>query len=286
MAAHGSSSDQPSANAAAPPRVAAAQFVSEPGTVEANLDRAVAAVTEAADRGARLVVLPECCLSGYDLDWFRAGAPGGGEALAGECLQALAEISRARGIALVVNDLERAGATLYSTSVVIDGDSERARHRKSHVTEAEEAAGLAAGTAVATPVALPGLGLAVGPLICFEHGFPEIALRLALDGAGLLAMSSAIRRGSEHLRDLRIRARAQDNGCYAVAANAVGRGFCGTSVVADPHGEVVASASAVDAEVIVADIDPGLVDVARRAEPVLRRRRPDLYGPRAERMQQ
>jgi predicted amidohydrolase len=271
---------------AVPQRVAAAQFATEPGTVDANLERAVAAVTEAAGRGARLVVLPECCLSGYDLDWFRAGAPGGGEVLAGEGLLALAEISRARGIALVINDLERAGATLYSTSVVIDGGSERARHRKSHLTEAEEAAGLAAGTAVATPVALPGFGLAVGPLICFEHGFPEISLHLALEGAGLLAMSSAIRRGFEHLRNLRIRARAQDNGCYAVAANAVGRGFCGTSVIVDPHGDVVAAASTTDAEVIVSDVDPGVVRAARHAEPVLRRRRPDLYGQRTEPMQQ
>ena len=262
-----------------PQRVAAAQFVAEPATVDANM--ALAAVAEAADRGARLVVLPECCLSGYDLEWFRAGAPGGGEVLASRGIQALADLSRRRGIAIVVNDLERAGGALYSTSVIIDRGSEQSRHRKTHLTDAEEAAGLAAGNAVATPVEIHGLGLAVAPMICFEHGFPEVALRLALDGASLLAMSSAIRRGVEYLRDLRVRARAQDNGCYAVAANAVGRGFCGTSFIADPRGEVITAAPADDAEVIVADIDPRLVEAERRAEPVLRRRRPDLYATRA-----
>lgn len=261
-----------------PPRVAAAQFIAEPGTVAANLNRALAAVTEAADRGARLVVLPECCLSGYDLAWFGVGAPGGGQALTDGGLAPLADLSRQRDIAIVVNDLERAPGALYSTSVVIDGGHERCRHRKIQVTAAEAAAGLAAGDTVATPVEIAGLGLAVAPMICFEHGFPEIALRLALDGAGLLAMSSAIRRGSEYLRDLRVRARAQDNGCYAVAANAVGRGYCGTSFVADPRGTVIATASADAAEVIVADVDPDLVATERAAEPVLHRRRPDLYA--------
>jgi predicted amidohydrolase len=262
-----------------PERVAAAQFTAEPGTIDANLDRALAAVAEAADRGARLVVLPECCLSGYDLEWFRAGAPGGGDVLESDGFRDMLSLSRQRGIAVVANDLERDRGALYSTSVVIDRGDELARHRKTHLTHAEEAVGLAAGDELARPVEIAGLGLGVAPVICFEHGFPEIALRLALDGAGLFAMSSAIRRGHEYLRDLRIRARAQDNGCYAVAANAVGHDYCGASFVADPRGDVIARASADDAEVIVADVDPYLVDEARHAEPVLRRRRPDLYLP-------
>lgn len=261
-------------------RVAAAQFMAEPGAVGGNLDRAFGAVEQAADAGARLVVLPECCLSGYDLDWFRAGAPGGGDVLDSDRLRPLRVLSAERGIAVVVNDLERAGGALYSTSVVIDGQRELTRHRKSHVTEAEEAAGLAAGDALAAPVDIPGLGLAAAPLICFEHGFPEIALRLALKGAGLLAVSSAIGSGYEYLRDLRTRARAQDNGCYVVAANAVGRGYCGTSYIVDPYGDVVATASATADDLVVADVDSDLVSARRHREPVLRRRRPDLYAAR------
>lgn len=258
-------------------RVAAAQFVAEPGVTDANVARALDAVAEAADAGARLVVLPECGLSGYDLDWFIAGAPGCGDDLVRR-LAPLADLGERRGIAVVVNDLERVDGRLTTTSVILDGGHERTRHRKTHLTVAEEAAGLVAGDAVAEVVDVSGLGLAVAPLICFEHGFPEIALRLALDGAGLIAISSAIRAGHEHLRDLRTRARAQDNACYAVAANAVGRGYCGASFIVDPRGDVVATASATDADVIVVEVDPQRVAVERHREPVLRRRRPDLYG--------
>jgi len=47
-------------------RVAAAQAVAVPGDVAANVATAVELVTEAADRGARVVVLPELFLTGYD----------------------------------------------------------------------------------------------------------------------------------------------------------------------------------------------------------------------------
>ena len=47
-------------------RVAAAQAASAPGDVAANVATAVALAGEAADRGARVVVLPELFLTGYD----------------------------------------------------------------------------------------------------------------------------------------------------------------------------------------------------------------------------
>ncbi|HEY0775354.1 MAG TPA: carbon-nitrogen hydrolase family protein, partial [Nocardioidaceae bacterium] len=46
-------------------RVAAAQATSVPGDVDANVATAASLVTSAADRGARVVVLPELFLTGY-----------------------------------------------------------------------------------------------------------------------------------------------------------------------------------------------------------------------------
>jgi predicted amidohydrolase len=261
--------------------VAAAQFAPTLGDPAANTQRAVAAVTEAASLGACLVVLQEFAGTGWDPDWARTGfSDDAGEPIPGPTIQALAAAHTAARVAVMANVLERDGQDRYSTSVLLAAGEVLAVHRKTQVTAAEEAAGLRAGDRRAVPVALPGLGLRVAPMICFEHGFPEIALSLALDGAELIAISSHIAPGTESLRELRTRARAQDNGAYVVAANAAGAGSCGASLIVDPHGEVVARGPETGPAVITASIDPAMIEEARAAEPVLARRRPGLYPPR------
>lgn len=256
--------------------VAAAQFLSPAGEVDRNLRTAQEAVDAAAVLGARLVVLPEYSISGYDADWIRSRAPGGGIEASGLVMAAMAELSARRSLTVVLNDLERSGAHLYSTSFVIAHGDLVGHHRKTILTEAEAHAGLAPGDSAAVPVEVTALPAPVAPLICFEHGFPEIAMDLALAGAGVIAISSAIRTGTEYLRNLRTRARAQDNGCYVVAANAVGGGYCGESMIVNPRGDVVARASSTDPDVVVAEVDAAVIDEQRRREPVLRLRRPEL----------
>jgi predicted amidohydrolase len=260
--------------------VAAAQFAPIPRRTSRNLAVATELIREAAARGARLVVLPEYCLSGYDADWFKAGAPGGGSTIPGPSIDALARVGAEAGVAVVVGDLERAEGRLFSTSVILAAGRLVSTHRKITITSSEEAVGIVAGDAPAQPVALPGVCLPVAPLICFEHGFPEIALDLALAGAGILAISSMIRVGYEYLRNLRTRARAQDNGMYVVAANAAGEGYCGESMIVDPRGDVLVRASTSTAEVITATVSAALVAHQRRVEPVLARRRPELRAAR------
>lgn len=256
--------------------VAAAQFPSPPRETARNLQAALDAVQEAAERGARLVVLPEYCISGYDADWVGQGAPGGGTDPAGPTVAAIAEASAQHRLTVVFNDLERAGESLHSTSFVVAQGRLAGQHRKTIVTEGEAAAGLVHGDAAALPVEAPRLPVPIAPMVCFEHGFPEIALDLALSGAGIITVSSAIQTGTEYLRNLRTRARAQDNGCYVIAANSVGGGYCGESMIVDPRGEVLVRASSTRAELITAEVDVALIEEERRREPVLRLRRPEL----------
>jgi predicted amidohydrolase len=258
------------------PILAAAQFNSPAGQGRLNTITALDLMTEAGDRGAALLVLPEYCISGYDRDWIKLGAPGGGIDLSGSVVAALARRSADLDMAVVFNDLERWQDKLYSTSFVLSGGSVVGLHRKTILTEGEAMAGVRAGDAAATPLSIPGIPTPVACMICFEHGFPEIALDLALAGTGVIAISSAIQVGTQYLRNLRSRARAQDNGCYVVAANAVGAGYCGESMIVDPRGDVVVRASATDPDVIVAVLDPHLIAEQRRNEPVLRLRRPEL----------
>jgi predicted amidohydrolase len=258
------------------PILAAAQFHSPARDIDKNLDAALEAVARASDLGAVLVVLPEFCVSGYDGEWIKDGARGGGVEPDGDVMAAFAKVTADRKLTVVFNDLERVDDRLHGTSFVVSHGSLLGKHRKTILTEGEASAGLVPGDSAATPVTTPDLPVPIGPLICFEHGFPEIAMDLALAGTGVIAISSAIKTGTEYLRNLRTRARAQDNGCYAVAANAVGGGYCGESMIVDPRGDVVARASAAGSAVIVADFDESLIEDQRRREPVLRLRRPEL----------
>jgi predicted amidohydrolase len=124
------------------------------------------------------------------------------------------------------------------------------------------------------PTAAGRLGL----MICFEHAFPEIATALALAGAEVLAIPSAVPTGYEHLMVLRTRARAQDNQLFAVACNLTGGPFCGRSLIAGPDGAVLAAAGE-DESVLRATIDLGAIERERRNEPALALRRPELYAP-------
>lgn len=256
--------------------VSAAQFESAPRQAPRNLQAACEGIATARELGAALVVLPEYCLSGYDREWISRGAPGGGSELGGGPLARAAATAGDLGISVVLNDLERHEGRLFSTSFIITGGRVVGLHRKTILTEREALAGLAEGDTAAVPVSLLGMTVPVAPMICFEHGFPEIAMDLALAGAGVIAISSAIQDGTQYLRNLRTRARAQDNGCYVIAANSVGGGYCGESMIVDPRGDVMVRASATGPDVIVAELDADLIEAARKAEPVLRLRRPEL----------
>src|SRR5687768_9695753 len=94
-------------------RVASVQFESAPSDKEANFRKIERFATQAAQQGVRLVVFPECCISGY---WFirnlsvaQLGAlaepvPGG------PSTQRLSALARKLGITIGAGLVEAAGA--------------------------------------------------------------------------------------------------------------------------------------------------------------------------------
>lgn len=240
---------------------------SVPGRPDRNLSAAEERIRHAAAQGSTLVVLPECAVNGYDLDWFRSGAPGA-QPYPGDPFERLASLSAELGTAVALADLEAAGAGLYDSALIFEAGRLVSRHRKMIPTERESAAGLRAGEAPAQPVGLQGAGMVVGPMVCYEYAFPQIARDLAGAGARLLAVSSAVRDGFDHLIPVRLRARAQDNSCFVVMANAVGHGFCGRSLIVNPLGDVMAEAPTGREQTLFADVDPAAIgDVPADAAP-------------------
>jgi predicted amidohydrolase len=259
------------------PRVAVEQTAPEVGAVARNTDDAVRRIGALTGR-ADIVVFPELFTTGYRREGMDH------RALAepipdGPSVRRLAEAARTSGIAVAGTILERDGDAVYDTAILLDADGGlAARYRKTHLYPAEAAYFAAGDELVVAPI---GEGLRVGMAICFEHAFPEIFTTLALAGATLVVISSAVPVGFEYLLELRTRARAQDNQVFVASANLVGfdgvHRWCGGSVVVDPRGEVIAAASATEATGIVAELDLERITTERRQEQSLAHRRPELY---------
>ncbi len=243
-------------------RVAAIQMESVPGRPYENLEKAEERIRLAAGEGARLIVLPECALNGYDISWFQNGAAGS-LPFPDPIFDRISYLSGQLGTAIAFADLEESGEGFYDSELIFDTGVLVSKHRKMTPTSHELESGILAGDRPASPVLLSGTGLAVAPMVCFEYAFPEIALHLAGEGADLIVISSAIRRSFEYLIPVRLRARAQDNACYVVMANAISSEHCGNSMIVNPLGDIVASASQPLAETIFAEIDQAAVEAAR-----------------------
>lgn len=251
--------------------VVALQLEARLGDVEGNLARLARAVREL-DPDADLIVTPELANTGYDLAEIDAHGSELGETLDGPTVSLVRRLAEESGATIVVGMLERRGEALYDTAVVVEPGGGMTPYRKSHLYPPERTR-FAAGEALFT---IPTAAGRIGPMICFEHAFPEIATALALGGAQIIVIPSAVPFGYEHLLRLRSRARAQDNQVFVVAANLTGGEFCGGSLIAGPRGEILAEAGTEEAAIRAA-IDLAEIAREREREPALSLRRPELY---------
>ena len=111
-------------------RLAMGQMLVEGGEPGRNLDRAAGVIGEAAGRGCKVVVLPEC----LDLGWTHPSAAGLAEPVPGAFTERLAREARAAGVYVAAGLNERAGARLYNSAVLISPEGEiLLTHRKINV---------------------------------------------------------------------------------------------------------------------------------------------------------
>lgn len=259
--------------------------------VEADLDRVSVLLDRARAEGADLVVLPEATLGGYlaDLSSEDGGELGLPPALdpEGPELSRLAELA---GSTVVCAGFCEAGEDgRYNSIACVSGDGLLGLHRKVHLPLGEGGHTTTGDSVVAFDTPVGRLGM----LICYDKTFPEATRELALDGAEIIAVSSAWPASVTDpaprieddrqtvLYDLWDRARAAENQVVLVSANQVGPfgplRFLGSAKVVGPGGEVLASTGP-EPGLATAHIDPqaGMAR-ARRSMDYLRDRRPDLY---------
>jgi N-carbamoylputrescine amidase len=271
--------------------VAVAVVQTEPviGDVVGNLARIVEAVKAAAAEGARLVVLPELCVTGYVFE-DRAEAWALAESIPDSpSAQTLVALARDLGIYLVSGFAERDGDLLYNSSLLTGPTGYVGRYRKVHLWDNENT--IFTPGDVGLPVFDTDLGR-VGMMICYDAWFPEAFRSLTLQGADVVCLPTnwvpipGQREGAPAMALSLCQAAAHVNSIHILAADRVGveRGqpFIGQSALIGPTGwPLTDPASSSDPQTLVAETDlgsgKGLRHWNRFNDPVANRR-PDVYS--------
>lgn len=259
-----------------------------------NLQRVAELIERAAERGADVVCTPEDVTGACRTLWsdedgtlfrdlVRDTSP--------EAIEQLGAIARKREIHVVAClFLEEAGR-IYNCGVLIGRDGKvEGIYRKTHLPAAERHR---VATGDSYPVFETDFGR-VGMLICYDLHFPEPARCLALNGADTLFHPTiGMSFGGPGLMIDRVKVRAFDNAVWIVAAHHAaqdgrGKGWCGSSMIVSPLGEIVAEAGTAKDAVVLATIDPqggrdleadysasGVLDWRRRMQA---ERRTETYG--------
>ncbi|KAB8079497.1 carbon-nitrogen hydrolase [Aspergillus leporis] len=261
-----------------------------------NLAHARTKVLEAAQAGAKLIVLPECFNSPYGTQYFPKYAeillpspPTEEQSPSYHALSAIAAEAKAYLVGGSIPELEPATKKYYNTSLVFSPTGSLiGTHRKTHLFDIDipgkitfkESEVLSPGNQL-TVVDLPEYGK-ISLAICYDIRFPEAAMIAARKGAFALIYPGAFNTTTGPLHwSLLARARAVDNQVYV--------GLCspardmdatyhawGHSLIANPSAEILVEAE--DKETIVyADLDNDTIQTSRKGIPVYTQRRFDLY---------
>jgi N-carbamoylputrescine amidase len=273
---------------------------------EANLQKAMTRVREAAALGANVICLPELFRAQYfcqreDTRLFDLAEP-----IPGPSTAAIGEVARETHTVVIASLFERRAAGLYhNTAVTLHTDGSIASvYRKMHIPDDP----LYYEKYYFTPgdrgfQAYDTAFGRVGTLVCWDQWYPEGARLTALQGAETLFYPTAIGWHPAEKEEFGTaqyeawqtiqRAHAIANGVYVAGVNRVGHEqgdilgnraegpgleFWGGSFLADPFGRIVAKASHTEEEILIAEINPTLLEDTRRNWPFLRDRRIDAYG--------
>ena len=274
---------------------------------DANLEKAMERVRDAARLGADVICLPELFQAQYfcqreDIALFDLAEP-----IPGPATEKLGAVAREAKVVVIASLFERRAPGLYhNTAVVLENDGRIAGlYRKMHIPDDP----LYYEKFYFTPGDLGFRAFdtsagRIGTLVCWDQWYPEGARITALQGANVLFYPTAIGwhpREKDEFGAAQYdawqtiqRAHAIANGVYVATVNRVGvehgdvRGnrvegpgleFWGGSFLADSFGRVIAKAAHDREEILVGEIDLRKMEDTRRNWPFLRDRRIDAYGP-------
>jgi 5-aminopentanamidase len=272
--------------------IAACQLALSVGDVAANRAAAAAAVAEAAEHRADLVVLPELSDSGYVFAGAAEARALAAPAADNPTLREWHALSMQYATTVAGGFCELGDdGRLYNSAALVGGDGVLAVYRKAHLWDAENLV-FTPGDGPPPVVDLPFAR--VGLMICYDLEFPEWVRLAALRGADLIAApvnwpAMAVPAGERPADVVRVQAEASMNRVFIAVADRCraerGVSWVGGTVIVGPDGYPVTGPVAADRPAVLAA--PCDLDLARDKRisahnDVLTDRRPALYGPVAE----
>jgi 5-aminopentanamidase len=250
-----------------------------------NLQAILQRLEDAAQKGAQLIIFPECALSGYCFDSLSEALPEA-EPIPGASTEAIASVARKRGCTVVVGMIERAEGGIFNSAAVIGPEGVLGAYRKLHLPFLGVDRFVTPGDRPFPLFPIPRGQMGIN--ICYDCSFPEAGRVPKLKGAQVLAIATNWPSGSDSWQHVP-KVRAIENHMVVAVADRVGeeRGFrfIGHSQIISFTGEALAEAGDSEEIVLYGDIDleaadrnrvariPGVYEFDRIAG-----RRPEMYG--------
>jgi nitrilase len=274
-------------------RVAAVQIAPDLETANGTVDRVLAAIGEAAGKGARLVVFPETFVPWYPyFSFVRPPVLTGGEhvrlyenavVVPGPVTEAVSNAARRHAIVVALGVNERDSGSLYNTQIIFDADGELILKRRKITPTFHERMIWGQGDGSGLRVVDTAVGR-VGALACWEHYNPLARYALMAQHEEIHVAQfpgSLVGPIFADQIEVTIRHHALESGCFVV--NATGwlteeqiakispdealrkglTGGCMTAIIS-PEGKHLAPPLTQGEGILVADLDMSLIVKRKR----------------------
>lgn len=274
-------------------RVAAVQIAPDLETPTGTLDRVLAAITEAAGKGAQLAVFPETFVPWYPyFSFVRPPVLSGTEhihlydnavVVPGPVTEAVAQAAKRHGIVVALGVNERDHGSLYNTQLIFNADGTLLLKRRKLTPTFHERMIWGQGDGAGLKVVDTKIGR-VGALACWEHYNPLARYTLMAQHEEIHVAQfpgSLVGPIFADQIDVTIRHHALESGCFVV--NATGwlteeqiakispdeglrkrlRGGCMTAIIS-PEGSHVVPPLTSGEGILVADLDMALIVKRKR----------------------
>ena len=246
-------------------RIALGEYDTAWHAPQASLSRAAVCVQRSAAIGARLVVLPEMCTTGFTMEPEEWAEP-----LDGQSARTLGALAAKHDVWILAGIAVREGTENRNVAAVFDpAGTLHATYAKQRLfAYGNEDEHYDAGT---SPLVVDIDGVRVAPLICYDLRFPELFRQVAAQADCFVVIANWPAARRAHW-DALLPARAIENQAYVVGVNrtgdADGIAYDGGSAAFDPWGAVITQRVAIGSP-SVADISTQRVESIRTKFPFL-----------------